>query len=562
MTKTRGQSHRKEPEGDLGSAAGGAPLHSHIAALWESEADLAPGVDFLEAGLRNSTVCVVIGDPQDNERVLALLRDRHPDVDALAERGQLKLLERAPSAEVMLRRIEDAFDEAMAAGASRLRLFGVVVRGGEGGTPDAELLRYEARLTELAEKYVCSILCLHQGDSLTGQILREGVLATHSQLLSENEARDNPFFISPQRLRGRLEAVIAHLSERQEGQEAMRRQAEMLQAIFDNIPLMIGLHDPAGGLLLVNREWERTLGWTLEEARRIDIVAELYPDPERQRKVREFILNAEGRWADFKTRTRDGRIVDTSWVRIGLSDGTRIGFGQDVTERKRAEEALQRSYEELRALSERLRAVREDESARIAREIHDELGQLLTALKLDVSWMERHLGSCPPEASEALSGKLQSMALMLDAAADVVQRIATELRPGMLDELGLEAAVEWYVDEFQKRTAISCRLRSNLGDGSPDRERSTALFRILQEALTNVARHAEATEVEIRLAADDGRIVLAVADNGRGIPEEAITDSRSLGLLGMRERARALGGDVVVRRASPKGTAVEASVPA
>jgi two-component system, NarL family, sensor histidine kinase UhpB len=321
------------------------------------------------------------------------------------------------------------------------------------------------------------------------------------------------------------------------------------------------LYDPVGRLHLVNREWERTVGWTLEEAQRIDIVAEIYPEPEVQREVREFIRRADHRWADFKTRTRDGRVIDTSWVRVALSDGRRIGFGQDITERKQAEVALQRSYAELRALSERMRKVREEESARIAREIHDELGQLLTALKLDLGWMERQLGSCPPEANKVLSGKLQSMALVLDIAADVVHRIATELRPGMLDELGLEAVVEWYVHEFQKRTGISCRLRSNLGDGAPDRDRSTALFRILQEALTNVARHSEAAEVEIRLDAERDRTVLAVTDNGRGIPEEAISDSRSLGLLGMRERARALGGDVIVRRASPRGTAVEASVP-
>lgn len=350
-------------------------------------------------------------------------------------------------------------------------------------------------------------------------------------------------------------------SSRQKG-SAEDRQAELLRAIFDNIPLMIAIHDSAGRLLMVNRECERTLGWTLQEARRIDIVAELYPDPERQREVRDFILKAESRWADFKTRTRDGRVLDTSWMRVSLSDGTRIGFGQDVTERKRAEEALQRSNEELRALSERMRAVREEESARIAREIHDELGQLLTALKLEVGWMERQLATCCLDAREMLSGKLESMSLMLDAAADVVQRIATELRPKMLDELGLEAAIKGYVDELQKRTGISCRLRSNLGDGAPDRERSTALFRILQEALTNVVRHAEATKVEIRLAAEKGRFVLAVTDNGLGIPEEAIADSRSLGHLGMRERARALGGDVIVRRASPRGTTVEASVPA
>jgi signal transduction histidine kinase len=211
----------------------------------------------------------------------------------------------------------------------------------------------------------------------------------------------------------------------------------------------------------------------------------------------------------------------------------------------------------LRELSERLNAIREEASARIAREVHDEVGQMLTALRMEVAWLQKRL-----EPREEITAKLQSMIQMLDSAVDAVQRITTELRPAILDHLGLAEAVEWYAGETEKRTGISCRLRLSLGSTAlDDAERSTALFRILQEALTNVVRHAEATEVDIRLAREGNRVILAVTDNGRGIAEDKIADARSLGLLGMRERARALGGDIMIRRAPGQGATIEARLP-
>jgi signal transduction histidine kinase len=216
---------------------------------------------------------------------------------------------------------------------------------------------------------------------------------------------------------------------------------------------------------------------------------------------------------------------------------------------------------EYRALAGRLREVREEESARIAREVHDVVGQMLTALRLDVAWLEKTLGSAGLPEREELAGKLRSMGGLLDTAADAVQRITTALRPAILDHFGLEAAVEWHAGELEKRTGISVRLRAGLGATVVAADRATALFRILQEALTNVVRHAGATQVDIHLAAEGNRLVLTIADNGSGIAEDRIADPRSLGLLGMRERARSVGGDVVVRRRPSRGTSVEATLP-
>ncbi len=233
-----------------------------------------------------------------------------------------------------------------------------------------------------------------------------------------------------------------------------------------------------------------------------------------------------------------------------------------VTDARRAEESLQKSYQELQALSARLRSVREEEASRIAREVHDEVGQALAALRWDVDWLRQKLEPSPAQPADGeIAERLQSMPRLLDSATDVAHRITTELRPVILDMLGLEEAIDWYVEPLAERTGISFHLQSDLAGVVLDPDRSTALFRILQEALTNVARHSGATTVDIRLRGEPTRVVLEVADDGKGIPVEAVEDSSSLGLLGMRERARALGGDVQVHRNANGGTTVRATTP-
>ena len=210
--------------------------------------------------------------------------------------------------------------------------------------------------------------------------------------------------------------------------------------------------------------------------------------------------------------------------------------------------------DQMRALSERVEAVREDERTGIARELHDELGQALTALKLDLAWLARRIAGSPPAA-----GKIAEMIGTADELLLAVRRISAELRPGILDAVGLPAALEWQGEEFAARTGIECRVRSAVGDLDIDRGLATAMFRIFQEALTNVARHAGATAVEVDLRVEGGRLRLAVSDDGVGLPD--IRRRSGLGLLGMRERARRLGGECVIRDREPRGTVVELDLP-
>jgi PAS domain S-box-containing protein len=210
--------------------------------------------------------------------------------------------------------------------------------------------------------------------------------------------------------------------------------------------------------------------------------------------------------------------------------------------------------DELRALAGRVEAAREEERTTIARDIHDQLGQALTALRLDIGWLQRRI------EDEAIRKKLDDMAQTTDDVLVTVRRISADLRPGVLDTLGLRAAVEWQAEEFQKRSGMKVTVTSDVTDLQLDRDLSTNMFRIFQEALTNVARHSAAANVDVSMKLERGQLRLEVSDDGIGLPEIAPRGS-SLGLLGMRERARRLGGDCAVKRRVPRGTIVTVTVP-
>jgi two-component system sensor histidine kinase UhpB len=609
--------------------------------------------------------------------------------------------------------------------------------------------------------------------------------------------------------------VVVEITPRVRAEEELRKQTEILQKIFDHAPVMISFTDQDGRIKLINRERERTLGWTQEEIEKgVDVLAECYPDPRYREELVKAFTVADGTWADFKARTKDGRTIDTRWARVRLSDGSSVGIGsdvternraeralreekdraqkyldiagvmllainsnqevvlvnskgceilgytreeiigrrwcdnfiptrerdwlnrvlaqlvagdiepveyveypvlrktgeerliawhntvlrdesarvvaslssgeditdrrraeeelrkaeeqfrnifdqalegiyrsspegralaanpafakmlgydsaqdlvssvtdaahqiwvapadrlrytqqleeseiirgyesqlvrkdgikiwvsancrrvagpdgntlyfegfvEDITERKRAEKELQRSFEQLRALAGRLQSAQEEERKRVAREIHDDLGQLLTATKME---LDSVLQALPPD-KEPEARRVKAAMKLVDQTVQSVRRIAAELRPSMLDDLGLEAALEWAAEDFQARTGTPCSISLPEEDIAPDQEHATALFRIFQETLTNIARHAAATEVNARLSNQDGVLLLEVRDNGKGVKLEQLSAPTSLGILGMRERALLLGGDLTITGAPGQGTMVSARIP-
>jgi signal transduction histidine kinase len=218
-------------------------------------------------------------------------------------------------------------------------------------------------------------------------------------------------------------------------------------------------------------------------------------------------------------------------------------------------ERLRESEDKLRRLAAHLISIREEERAHIAREIHDELGQVLTGIKMEATWLAKRL------TDPVLLEKTDSMCGLIDSTVQTVRKIATGLRPEMLDDMGLVAAVQWQAKEFQKRTGIRCRTKLPPETAKPDHDVATTVFRIFQEILTNVARHSRATRVDIDLALGEDKLELDVVDNGVGIQDRDVGGRKSLGLLGMQERALLFGGEVKVSGKAGEGTRVSVTIP-
>ncbi len=379
-------------------------------------------------------------------------------------------------------------------------------------------------------------------------------------------------FISKHRLARLVPAVQRELHEAEvrrahrRAEAALRDSEQRFRLMADTAPVMIWVTGPDGRCLYLNQRWTEFTGRPLDAELGEGWLTAVHPDDdERLLKASVDAFNQRRSFTvEYRARRADGVY---RWLLISgtprlEADGTLGGFigsGVDITERKSAESDLRRSQEQLRALSGRLQHVRDDESARIARELHDELGQALTALKIDLALLCRSL----PPASETndVRTRMDAMGHHIDSTIDAIRRIASDLRPGVLDDLGLPAAIEWQAREFQARTGIRCVLETNPGCNQVPQPAATALFRIFQETLTNVARHASATHVHVVLREEAGRVLLKVADDGIGISDAAQHDPNALGLLGMRERALHLGGDVTIHGVPERGTTVIVTIP-
>jgi two-component system sensor histidine kinase UhpB len=292
-------------------------------------------------------------------------------------------------------------------------------------------------------------------------------------------------------------------------------------------------------------------------------------DLERVTKGIRGAVDSGGRtWAgEYRFRRQDGSyavVLDRGFILYDAAGKPvrLVGGLSDVSERRVAEKALEGSRQQLRALTARLQSGIEEERARVAREIHDDLGQLLTALKINLDWMERHIGESKDNAVvDPMLERVVESGEVVENAIESVQRIAADLRPAVLDNLGLVEALREETRRFEARSGITCRLELPPDAVNLAPKGATGVFRVFQEALTNVARHANATVVSISLAAQGDQMVLRIEDNGEGIRPEALKDPRSLGLLGMAERAEALGGQLAVAPSGARGTLVTLHLP-
>lgn len=356
-------------------------------------------------------------------------------------------------------------------------------------------------------------------------------------------------------------AWLRDTSERRRREAMERLQSCILENVHDSVILV----DVQGRVQYWNQGAEALYGYKAEEMLGRSIGAVL-PEGEAVEPDLERILTTGDASEEVRRRHKDGTSLWVESRRSVMRDAAGevvgvLGVVKDVTQRHRVAEELERSRAQLRNLAGRLRKAREEERTSIARQIHDEMGQVLTALRMDVAWLEARI----PRDQPSLLDKCATMARLIEGTIGQVRTLATQLRPGVLDELGLAAAIEWETQEFARRTGIPCtpHLRAELAGVDPDR--AIDLFRILQEALTNVARHARAEHVEVRVGVTrkgkERELVLHVEDDGRGIRPEETMDARSLGLLGMRERALLWNGSVDVRPRAEGGTRVTVRLP-
>jgi PAS domain S-box-containing protein len=350
--------------------------------------------------------------------------------------------------------------------------------------------------------------------------------------------------------------------ERRKADEALLESERKYKTLTENSLTGIFIHQN-GKFVFVNERFAKIHGYKPEELIGKKHLILIHPDDrEIMKEVASKRLKGKSVPQRYESRRvrKDGKII---WCEMMVNRikyrGTPAIMGNivNITKRKLADEAIKKSEEQLRNLTSYLQRMTEIERTNIAREIHDELGQTLTVLKIEMSWLKKKL----PGDQESKIERIEGMLKLVDRTIKTVKKISSNLRPGLLDDLGLAAAIEWQAEEFERRTGIQCIKKISPKEIFIDRDRDTALFRIFQETLTNVARHAKATRVNVRVREHNAFIELRVQDNGRGITTEELTDPGSLGLIGIQERAKIFGGDSTFKGLPGEGTTVTVRIP-
>ncbi len=356
---------------------------------------------------------------------------------------------------------------------------------------------------------------------------------------------------------------IRDISQRKVAEQGLRLSAEKYKLLFERSPVPMWLISTSDDRFVdVNEAAVNHYGYSKEEFMSLN-TTKIRPEEDKKRYLSESGENKPGKnyHGIWRHQKKDHTIIN---VEIYANDFTHEGkqarliLANDISEKIKAEESLKYSYEEIRQLASHLQDIREEERAGIAREIHDELGQQLTVLKMDMSWMSKRLSA---EPSGEINKKINSTLELLDVTIKTVRRIATDLRPSMLDDLGLIATVEWQCEEFGRRTGITTRFIEDMTEFDFPPQMAIGLFRICQESLTNIARHSSAKNAFITMQQMSGELLLTISDDGQGFDAHKIGHKKTLGLLGMRERTQMMGGKYEIVSEKGKGTTLSIRIP-
>ncbi|MEE8335684.1 MAG: PAS domain S-box protein [Candidatus Neomarinimicrobiota bacterium] len=345
------------------------------------------------------------------------------------------------------------------------------------------------------------------------------------------------------------------------GQKQTEKLIQKLSHAVEQSSSVIMITDIDGKLEYVNPKFENVTGWSTREVigKNPRILKSGKHPQKLYKNLWDTIISGKDWQGEFINRKKNGEFywasANISPIRNEEQQVTHfIGVQEDVTKRKLAEKLLQDSQKQLKALTSHIQQMQEEERTRISREIHDELGQSLTGIKMELVWLK-------DEISTKQKPAINKIIKFLETTMNTVQRISTQLRPVILDDLGLVAAIEWEVQEFQTRSGIKCELNFETENISIDDDRATAIFRILQEALTNILRHAEANSVVVALKQEKSTLLLIVSDDGKGILEEQINNRDSLGILGMQERIQLWNGEFQIGKVNNSGTTLTVRLP-
>jgi len=355
--------------------------------------------------------------------------------------------------------------------------------------------------------------------------------------------------------------TIQDITDLKQMEDALRMSEKKYRDVVEMLPLFIFEMDEKGVVTFANQHAIEFMGYCSEDLGKICYTDLLIPrEHERAKEVMERLMSGKAsNGVEFTAVRKDGStfpvITYACPVMLGGNFIGLRGAVADISQRKRMEEEIKRSSDRLRSLAAHQEKIREDERSRVALEIHDELGQVLTCMKMDIAWLLRKL----PEGQDGLEKKLQGLSQAMDESIHLIRRISTGLRPPVLDDFGLSAAIEWQAKDFQAKTGIFCALA--LQDVNMNGSGAISVFRIFQESLTNTARHANATAVWIQLFRKNGSIIMQIRDNGCGIKGNDARSGRSLGIAGMKERAILLKGQLNITGAPGEGTTVTLTIP-